>query len=134
MTLLEYCLKLYGFSVDEKKALRLESRDLVRKDKIPYQQAVVQVAQNHVDELRGEAGEIEEVLRKHLGAAEEVEILKPDLVAEKKAGIDYKMDISVIDEAGETETVTVTKDAAVALRETEKELSRYEKFLNCLKS
>jgi hypothetical protein len=52
------------------------------------------------------------------------------LSSKKKAGVDYEMEITVA-ETGET--VTVKKDAAVALRETKKELSRYEKFLECLK-
>jgi hypothetical protein len=53
------------------------------------------------------------------------------LSSKEKAGINYEMEVTV-EETGET--VTITKDAAVALRETKKELTKYEKLHECLTS
>jgi len=51
------------------------------------------------------------------------------LSSKKKAGVKYEMKMMVA-ETGET--VTVTKDAGVALRETKEELDKMNKFLECL--
>jgi len=51
------------------------------------------------------------------------------LSSKKKAGVKYEMKI-MITETGET--VTVTKDAGVALREIKEELDKMNKFLECL--
>ncbi|OQX53186.1 MAG: hypothetical protein B5M48_03810 [Candidatus Omnitrophica bacterium 4484_213] len=53
------------------------------------------------------------------------------LSSKKKAGVNYEMKVKIA-ETGEV--ITITKDAAEALRETKKELSRYEKLLACLSS
>ena len=53
------------------------------------------------------------------------------LSSKKKAGVNYEMKVKVA-ETGEV--VTVTKDAAEVLRETKKELGKYEKLLACLSS
>jgi len=51
------------------------------------------------------------------------------LSSKKKAGVEYEMKMRIA-ETGET--VTVTKDAGVALRETKEELDKMNKFLECL--
>lgn len=53
------------------------------------------------------------------------------LSSKEEAGVNYEMKVKVA-ETGEI--VTVTKDAAEVLRETKKELSKYEKLLACLSS
>lgn len=85
-----------------------------------------------------ERAEIKRNLEETLRGIEEGETVSKPKIAEpitallsskKKAGINYEMQVKV-EETGET--VTVTKDAAVALRETKEELSKWEKFLACL--
>lgn len=73
MASLEHCLRLYGglFTPEEKEALRAESRGLATKQKIPFKQAMIQVAGVRRDEAQEEYGKIEEIIKKHVGVVEE---------------------------------------------------------------
>ncbi|MBE9573949.1 MAG: hypothetical protein IMF20_02315, partial [Proteobacteria bacterium] len=74
---------------------------------------------------------------KEIEAEQKEKLVKPEvkdpipsiLSSKKKTGVNYEMEVMVA-ETGET--VTVTKDAGVALRETKEELDKYNKFLECL--
>jgi len=74
--------------------------------------------------------ELEEKIAKPVEAKPEVEDpISSLLSSKKKAGVKYEMKM-MVSETGET--VTVTKDAGVALRETKEELDKMNKFLECL--